>query len=107
MSCNASAPCTTVWACRANRSKNRSSFGKKARNQRSISTIHRSGTASTGLSQNCHRAFKGRARNGRPPGNRVIHRFVALKKAPEQAVSERTPEIMGDLADHAAAEGQH
>ena len=34
MSCSASAPCTTVWACRANRSKNRSSLGKKARNQR-------------------------------------------------------------------------
>src|ERR1700732_1117443 len=36
MPCNACAPCTTVWECRANKSKNRSSLGKKARNHCSI-----------------------------------------------------------------------
>src|SRR5258705_9506832 len=107
MSCNESAPCTTVWACWANRSKKRSSLGKKARNQRSIGTIHCSETVARAT---CHKTVIEHSKTKRAttgPGNRVIHRFVAPKKASKSVVLQRSPEIMRDLADHASAEGQH
>src|SRR4051812_26893882 len=107
ISCNACAPCTTVWACRSNRSKNRSSLGKKARNQRSIGLVHRSGTAAEAARYKTVIDHPGGKRATAGPGNPVIHRFVSGKTAVNRPGLQRAPEIMRDLANHAAAEGQH
>src|SRR6266700_5996944 len=108
MPCNASAPCTTVWEWRANRSKNRSSLGRKARNQRSISGVHCCGkmTGHGDLSRNCHKAFSGESGRQPPtePGHPPLCRPEMLRKP---VLLERSPEIMRDFADHAAAESQH
>src|ERR1700726_65811 len=107
MSCKASAPCTTVWAWRANRAKNRSSLGRRARNQRNMAMSNVSERPSSDPSQNCHRLILAKgpscpaARPDHPPlccGSRKDRRIRSL---------ERDPEEMRDLADQAAAERQH
>src|SRR3954447_13289421 len=108
MSCNAVAPCTTVLACRSNRSKNRSSLGKKARNQRI--NIGRNPSFWQGRRATRHKTVIDHSNGKRAmacPGNPVIHRFVGLKTGPKPSELQRSPEIMRDLADHATAERQH
>src|SRR6266850_2842765 len=108
MPCNASAPCTTVCEWRANRSKNRSSLGRKARNQRSITGVHCCGkmTSQGGLSRNCHKPFP--RESGRQPPMEPGHPPLCRPEMPRKPVLlERPPEIMRDLADHAAPERQH
>src|SRR3984957_15139433 len=108
MSCNANAPCTTVWECRANNSKNRSSLGRKARNQPSIRHVHAceivGPTAERHISVINY--LRGKALRA-VPGNPVIHRFSGSGNVPKIRPLQRAPEEMRDLADHAAAEGQH
>src|SRR5580692_7891773 len=107
MPCSASAPSATVWAWRANRSKNRSSFGRKVRNQRSMGQVHRFGT---GAEATCHKTVIDGNRSESPQAqapNRVIHRFVDLRTQSKRLGLKRPLQIMRDLTDDAAAERQH
>src|SRR6267143_6702990 len=108
MPCNASAPCTTVWEWRANRSKNRSSLGRKARNQLSIWYVHGRGMAGQGgLSHRCHKPFPGESAQGSRYGTGSSTALYGRECSGKTVRLERSPEIMRDLADHASTEGQH
>src|ERR1700730_16267752 len=109
MSCNASAPCTTVRECRANRSKNRSSLGRKARNQRSIfkGSVVEGNTGQGGLSHGCHGSFIWTARSPPSREHRSSTAWCSAELFRKRMRLKRTPEIMRDFTDDAAAERQH
>src|SRR5258708_6196994 len=63
-------------------------------------------TSQGGLSRNCHKPFPGES--GRQPPMEPGHPPLCRPEMPRKPVLlERPPEIMRDLADHAAPERQH
>src|SRR5262249_44060992 len=115
MPCNATAPSATTAAWRANSSKNRSSLGRKARNQRIMAASpqaeiiqHESEDPPRVL---CHETvINGFGVKRSPcPGFRshVIHRFMVKKKPLESRSLQRALQKMRELADEATPEQEH
>src|ERR1700722_12539690 len=109
MPCSASAPSRTAWECLAKRSKNRSSLGRKARNQRSSIAMSKlqKGRARAARHISVIKQFGQDAMPRRRP-NRASSTALWPKKPVRASPGlQRTAEKMGYFTDDSAAERQH